>query len=262
MCYAKQTKFWSKTIKGCNVQNLCSNLSKKYFAKLAAPVDEGGDPTVPEEDKKKLRVLLKKPWNPYLVHRHTTLTERGEEGGLGDSPLFDQFAGWRFGSTMRRKYVHLKSKSSSRALLKQWGVKLETEEEGQQIANNRNAFKPISCPDCKEVNETGAKSCRNCGMILSYDYYKATTKESEETKRKLEQLETQHEERFKKLQEEVASLRETKFIAYLRLKEEAERGEVEEPVSNESDLVNFIPSKELEAQLCHQQQKKDNNPIY
>jgi hypothetical protein len=161
---------------------------EQYFIKLAAPVGEGGDPTVPEEDKKKLKTLLKKPWNPYLVHRHTTLSERGEEGGLGDSPLFDQFAGWKMDSPMRRRHIHLKSKSSSRAILKQWGVKLETDEgEQQQAAKNRkNILKPLSCTSCNEVNETGAKFCRKFGMV-SFNYYKATTKEAGETKKMLEE---------------------------------------------------------------------------
>lgn len=57
---------------------------KQYFPKLAAPVEEGGHPTVPAEDKKKIRALLEKPWNPYLVHRHTTLTQLAREKGLSD----------------------------------------------------------------------------------------------------------------------------------------------------------------------------------
>jgi len=124
-----------------------------------------------------------------LVHRHTTLSERGEEGGLGDPPLFDQFAGWKMGSPMRRRHIHLKSKSSSRAILKQWGVKLETDEgEQQQAAKNRkNILKPLSCTSCNEVNETGAKFCRKFGMVLSFNYYKATTKEAGETKKMLEE---------------------------------------------------------------------------
>ncbi len=126
--------------KGAMYRIYVEEYQKKLFAKLAAPVEEGGDPTVPEEDKRKIRALLKKPWNPYLVHRHSTLTERGEEGGLGDSPQFDQYAGWTLGSRQRRRYVHLKSKSSSKALLKQWGVKLETEEGEQEAAKIREAL--------------------------------------------------------------------------------------------------------------------------
>ena len=187
--------FGRRLSKGAMNRIYVKTYQKQHFAKLAAPLEDGGDPTVPEEDKKKLRVLLKKPWNPYLVHRHSTLTEIGEHGGLGDSPLFDQFAGWRLGSPMRRKYVHLKSKSSSRALLKLRGIKFETEEEDLQAVKNRNALKPLSCPSCNEVNEAEAKFCRNpkCGMILKFDHYKATTKESEETKKEIAQLRAEQE---------------------------------------------------------------------
>ena len=92
---------------------------------------------------------------------------------------------------MRKRYLHLKQNSGARALLKLRGVKFETdEEEQQQAANNRNALKPLICKNCNETNEPSAKSCRNpeCGMILSYDHYKATTKEFEQTKQELAQI--------------------------------------------------------------------------
>jgi rRNA pseudouridine-1189 N-methylase Emg1 (Nep1/Mra1 family) len=42
---------------------------KSYFTSLLSTED------VPEEDKKKIIELLKKPWNPY-VHRHSAITEK------------------------------------------------------------------------------------------------------------------------------------------------------------------------------------------
>lgn len=50
------------------------------------------DPRVPEEDKRKIRDLLKKPWNPY-VRRHTAATEMSKS--LKDPVLIDQYMGWR-----------------------------------------------------------------------------------------------------------------------------------------------------------------------
>ena len=48
------------------------------------------DPLVPEEDKRKIRGLLMKPWNPY-VRRHTAATEISKS--LKDSVLIDQYLG-------------------------------------------------------------------------------------------------------------------------------------------------------------------------
>ena len=49
------------------------------------------DPLVKEEDKHKIRDLLKKPWNPY-VRRHTAATEISKQ--LKDAVLIDQYLGW------------------------------------------------------------------------------------------------------------------------------------------------------------------------
>jgi integrase len=48
------------------------------------------DPLVPEEDKLKIRDLLKKPWNPY-VRRHTAATEISKR--LKDPVLIDKYMG-------------------------------------------------------------------------------------------------------------------------------------------------------------------------
>lgn len=51
------------------------------------------DPTIPEEDKNKIRILLDKPWNPY-VRQHTALTEKLK---LLKIPIADhrKYAIWR-----------------------------------------------------------------------------------------------------------------------------------------------------------------------
>lgn len=55
------------------------------------------DPLVPEEDKRVIRDLLKKPWNPY-VRRHTAATETRASGSKGFCPrktrYFDQWQDW------------------------------------------------------------------------------------------------------------------------------------------------------------------------
>ena len=159
---------------------------KQYFPKLVEQ-----DPTVPPEDKKKIADLLQKPWNPYLVHRHSTLTHLAREKGLSDS-LFETLAGWRLGSPMRKKYVHLDGGEASKAMLKLRGVKFESEEQERLATQSKNALRPVICPDCKEVNEAAAKFCANpkCRMVLAYDKYKPA---AEALRREEEQLEQKHE---------------------------------------------------------------------
>ena len=56
------------------------------------------DPLVPEDDKRKIRDLLKKPWNPY-VRRHTAATEISKN--LKDSVMIDQYMGWSHAGNTR-----------------------------------------------------------------------------------------------------------------------------------------------------------------
>ncbi|MDQ3872394.1 MAG: hypothetical protein M3258_02155, partial [Thermoproteota archaeon] len=58
---------------------------------------------VPEEDKRKIRGLLMKPWNPY-VRRHTAATEISKS--LKDSVLIDHYLGWSHAGNTRQKYQH------------------------------------------------------------------------------------------------------------------------------------------------------------
>jgi hypothetical protein len=249
-CASQNKKnFGRRLSKGAMYTIYVVTYQKQYFAKLAAPVEEGGDPTVPKEDKKKLRVLLKKPWNPYLVHRHSTLTEVSERGGLGDSELFDQLAGWKPGSPMRRKYVHLKPNSGARALLKLHGVKFETEVEEQQAAKNRHALKPLSCPSCNEVNEAAAKFCRKCGMILKFDHYKATTREAEETKKMLREMQAGLDHRMKEDGENYLITKNLALeVARLAEEMEADRKRIEELDKREAMLVAILEERRREAE--------------
>ncbi len=59
---------------------------------------------LPEEDKQKIRNLLKKPFNPY-IWRHTSLTDKRKKQKLNDAGI-QQIAGWTKKSNMWQVYVH------------------------------------------------------------------------------------------------------------------------------------------------------------
>jgi integrase/recombinase XerD len=61
-------------------------------------------PSVTPEDKPKLKELLRKPRNPYLAGRHTSLTAKSK---ILKETTLRVFSGWTPGSDMRRRYVHL-----------------------------------------------------------------------------------------------------------------------------------------------------------
>jgi hypothetical protein len=72
------------------------------------------DSLVPEEDKRKIRDLLKKPWNPY-IRRHTAAAEISKS--LKDSVLIDQYMGWSHAGNTRQKYQHYYADDSFDAML-------------------------------------------------------------------------------------------------------------------------------------------------
>ena len=185
-CGSQNKKNFGRRLSQGAIYKIYSIYKEQYFAKLAAPVEEGGDPTVSPEDKKKIKALLEKPWNPYLVHRHTTLTKLAREKGLSDSYL-ESIAGWKLGSNMKQKYVHLHANESAKALLKIWGVELDKESDIQrQQATHVKLLKPKTCLNCNEINESTAKFCSKCKFVMSFDAYKETLEEKEKTAREAE----------------------------------------------------------------------------
>jgi hypothetical protein len=126
------------------------------------------NPNVPQEDKAKIRELLKKPWNPY-IRRHSALTEKSK---ILKESVLRQHAGWSQGSSMHQKYVHYFGNESSESILEAYGLKPKLEE--------IDRLKPTQCPNCKELNKIDSKFCSKCGMILTYDEYVETLEQQKE----------------------------------------------------------------------------------
>lgn len=57
-----------KRVASHTINAIYDNYKKEHFPKLL------DDSMVPEEEKRKIRDLLRKPWNPY-IRRHTAATE-------------------------------------------------------------------------------------------------------------------------------------------------------------------------------------------
>jgi integrase/recombinase XerD len=108
---------------------------KKYFTKLLSS-------EIPEDDKKRIKNLLKKRWNPY-VHRHSAITEKS--GILSSDSKLGQYAGWSVSSTMNRRYQHFSGGEAMNDLLKAKGVLKDDK-------HSINILQPIICPSCPMHN--------------------------------------------------------------------------------------------------------------
>ena len=124
-------------------------------------------PNIAPEDKSKIRELLKKPWNPYIL-RHSSLTEKSK---ILKEHILRQHAGWSIGSSMPQKYLHYFGNESNQSLLEAYGI----------VTKNQlltNLLKPKQCPNCFEPSRPDSKFCAKCRMVLTYDAYSETMEEN------------------------------------------------------------------------------------
>jgi hypothetical protein len=147
--------------------------------------------TIPNEDKEKIKVLLTKPFNPY-IRRHSALTEKSIK--LKSSTL-NQHAGWSPNSNMSQKYIHYFGNESSESLLEAYGI----------VTKDKipiDTLNPKICPNCTEGNTQDAKFCSKCKMIMSIEGYQEALESQKEKENKLAVM----EERFNSMQSQMQSL--------------------------------------------------------
>jgi len=111
--YAKSI---GRRLKPRSLYNIYDNYKKGLFTKLVAPLERAEN--VPEEDKQKIKELLKKPWNPY-IRRHSALTEKSV---ILKENVLRQYAGWSIRSNMPQKYLHYFGNESSESILQAYGI--------------------------------------------------------------------------------------------------------------------------------------------
>jgi hypothetical protein len=70
-------------------------------------------PNVSPEDKQKIKDILKKPFNPYIL-RHSGLTQKSK---LLKEATLRIFAGWSTGSNMPQRYLHYFGNEASESIL-------------------------------------------------------------------------------------------------------------------------------------------------
>jgi len=157
------------------IYTMYCNYKEVRFPKL---LDE---PTVPEEDKRKIRDLLRKPWNPY-IRRHTAATEISK--ALKDSGLIDQYMGWSHSGNTRQKYQHCYNDDSFDAIL------VEMDGLKTRKPSSQTLLKPRLCPNCSETNKPENKFCTKCRFVLTFDAYNEKVQDSENMKKTLTEVQS------------------------------------------------------------------------
>jgi integrase/recombinase XerD len=168
-----------------SIYHIYKDYKEKLFPKLLE------DPTIPNEDKAKIKALLAKPFNPY-IRRHSALTEKSTKLKLH---TLNQHAGWSMNSNMAQKYIHYFGNESSESLLEAYGI---VSKDNIPI----DKLNPKICPNCDEGNTQDAKFCSKCKMIMSFQGYQEALESQKEKADKL----TIMEERFNSIQSQMQSL--------------------------------------------------------
>jgi integrase/recombinase XerD len=132
----KHRKFGNK-MKSISLNTIYRKYKLEFFPALLE------DPKVPPEDKQKISDLLQKPWNPYVVGRHSALTHKST---ILKEHVLRQHAGWSGRSQMHLKYLHYFGNESSESLLEAYGI---IPKDQQSI----DVLKPKQCPNCQEPNK-------------------------------------------------------------------------------------------------------------
>jgi|SRR5215211_7242972 integrase/recombinase XerD len=172
----KHKKFGNR-MKVSSLNNIYRRYKLEFFPSLLE------DPKVLPEDKIKIRELLKKKWNPYII-RHSALTQKST---MLKEHTLRQHAGWSPRSNMHMKYLHYLGNESNESLLAEYGIVTAANKRGNRLLPD--TLKPKQCPNCNESNIPDSKFCAKCRMVLTFDAYEETIQEQAKKDRRLEELE-------------------------------------------------------------------------
>jgi integrase len=150
------------------------------------------DPNIAEEDKQKIKELLKKPWNPY-IRRHSALTEKSS---FLKEHILRQHAGWSPRSQMHLKYLHYFGNESSDSILEAYGIITKDKIQSDILRSKQ-------CPNCNEPNKPDSKFCAKCRMVLTYDAYSETLEKQQEKESEMQKLKEKQEQDMKLMREDM-----------------------------------------------------------
>jgi len=155
----------SKPLNPDSVWRIADTLKKRIIRMIK-------DGEIKGEDKDHLSKLLQKPWNPYLMTRHSSLTEKSDI--LNDFQL-KQYAGWGINSTRPKTYLHRRGKQVINPLLEEHGI----------IEKHQPKAVRQECSKCGNINTTEATLCSKCSFVLNTRAWEQTKLEEVQEKKDL-----------------------------------------------------------------------------
>jgi hypothetical protein len=150
------------------------------------------DASIPAEDREKIKILLTKPFNPY-IRRHSAISEKSKTLKLH---TLTQHCGWSFNSRMPQKYIHYFSNESSESLLEAYGI----------VTKNNipiTLLNPKICSQCGVSNTQDSRFCNTCKMILSYEGYQEVLEDQKKRELDIEKLKDVYEQKIESMREEM-----------------------------------------------------------
>jgi hypothetical protein len=159
------------------LQGIYQRYRDNYYSSLSR------DSTIPEEDRKGIKNLLSKPWNPY-IRRHSALTQKS---AILKEHTLRQHAGWSARSQMHLKYLHYYGNESSNSLLQEYGILPKDNEE-------TDVLRPKQCPNCNEPNRPDQKFCVKCRLALTYEAWNEKQDEITLLRKQIEIIQKDHEQ--------------------------------------------------------------------
>ena len=172
------------------------------------------DEKIKSDDKDKIVKLLQKPWNPYLLGRHSSLTEKTDM--LNDFQL-KQYAGWQINSTRPRTYVHRKGKQVINPLLAEYGI---TPKQERKITRKE-------CSKCGYINTIEASLCSKCSFILDVRAWENTKLEEQQEKKELTLTLTAMQKKIEVMEQNQAD-EQKRFEQWYHYMEEQKRQQLED----------------------------------
>lgn len=160
-----------------------ANMTKSLKGKIQLLLDEE---QILQEDRDKVSNLLKKPWNPYLLGRHSSITEKTDY--MSDYQL-RQYSGWSIDSNRAIVYTHRKTKQVINPILEEHGI----------IQKKEKKLSRRVCTRCKSVMSIEAVLCTSCGFVLSTKGWQETKDKEDKEKQDLEDKVTQMMKDIEKL---------------------------------------------------------------
>ena len=126
-----------------SLNHIYASFKNDFFPRLLE------NPNVPPEDKQKIKELLKKPFSPYLIGRHTSLTQKSR---ILKEATLRVYAGWTANSDMPRRYIHLFGNAACEDIIQAYGLVGKEEQTTNGLQNRQ-------CPNCMTLNKHDSRFC-------------------------------------------------------------------------------------------------------